>query len=312
MATSWNTGTTGSANTSTTCTFTIPAGVLTGDLMRAGFTVFCEVSTAPAIAFSGGGGAWTLLGSFSIGTNPEQAFNGTILYAYGYIYDRVATAGDPGAVITLTETGSSGATTWWAVAMGAWTGPSATQPDVAGAAAVNNATTGVSPSLTTGVAGDWDVEFLLGGTGSTGTPAAPAALTTRESVTSSAGVTAILADSNGSVGGAGTAIGNRTWTGGNSAANNTFTLFTIGLEPGTADVTGTLAMAMAAMGESLTGTETISGTIAAAMAPMALAATGTETGVDVTGTAALAMAAMAMQLGKPAGGGDMTVFVGAW
>jgi hypothetical protein len=235
---SFNTGASNSANTSLTCTVAIPAGVNVGDLMVLGFTVFNEVATAPTIGFSGGGGSWTLLSPMTTGSNPFQEFSGGVLYAYGYVYTRVATSGDQGATLTLTETGSPAGTTWWAVVLGSYTGAASAQPDVAGSAGVNNATTGVSPSETTGVAGDWSVQMLLGGTGTTGTPAAPGALTTRESVKSSAGVSALLADSGASVGGAGTGIGNQTWTGGNSAGNNTWTVWTIGLEPAAAVTAG--------------------------------------------------------------------------
>lgn len=307
MGNSWNTGTAFSANTSATAAFTIPAGVNVGDLMHLGFTVFCEVNTAPAIAFSGGDGGWILPAPLHDGSNPEQQFNGTILYTYGYYYYRVATAGDPGATITLTETGSSGVTTWWAGVMGAYPGAAATQPDVAGSKGVNNALNGTSPAETTGVSGAWSLEMLLGGTG-TGAPAAPGTLTTRESVKSSAGVSAILADAAASAGGAGTPIGGETWTGGNSAGNNTFTLWTISLAPAAGNITGTGAVTMAAM--QVQGTGPVTGSGAVAMAAMRVQGTGAETGSNITGSGAVAMAAMRVAgTGPSAARAGLTVFV---
>ena len=60
------------------------------------------------------------------------------LYAYGYFYYRKATAGDPGATLTITETGSPSGTTWLAAALAAYPGASGTQPDVAGSVAAND------------------------------------------------------------------------------------------------------------------------------------------------------------------------------
>lgn len=252
--TSFVTGTSSSASTSATCTFTIPAGVAPGDIVLVGFAVFCEVATAPTIAFSGGSaGTWALLSPMHTGANPEQAASGGGLYSYGYVYSKQAASGDPGATVTLTETGSPSATTWWAVVLGVYAGASTTQPDIAGASVVNNAVTGTSPAETTGVSGDWSVEMLLGGVGTTGTVGAPATLTTRESVVSGAGIAAVLADSNGSVGGAGTSIGGETWTGGNSSPNNTFALFTIGLAPAGGSESGPFSITLPVPTVSLAG-----------------------------------------------------------
>jgi hypothetical protein len=230
--TSFNVGATASANTSASCAITIPSGVLTGDIMVLGIAVFNEVATAPVLSFSGGGGAtWVLPTPLHDGSNPEQATNG-VLYAYGFFYYAVATVSDPGATLTVTETGSPSGLTWFAMALGSYTGAGATQPDVAGANAANQVLSSTAPAETTGVAGDWYVGLELGGTNSAPTGSPPG--TAREAITSSAGITAMLWDSNGPVGAAGTSIGGGTVHGGNSAPNNNYTVFTIGLQPASA------------------------------------------------------------------------------
>src|SRR5271156_3644385 len=133
MAVAYNTGATGSANNATSCTVAIPSGVLVNDVMIMSLTVFTETSSAPTVSFSGAGGTWTLV-PVTTGTNPEISQNCTI-YAYNYAYYRVATAGDPGATLTITETGSAAGTTWLAAAIASYTGAGTTSPiDVAGGA----------------------------------------------------------------------------------------------------------------------------------------------------------------------------------
>ena len=227
MAISYNTGTTWSANTAASAAGTIPSGVLVGDVMLLGFPVFCEVSTAPTISFSGGGGSWTLLSPMHDGSNPENANNGT-LFSYGYVYYRVATSGDPGATLTLSETGSPAGTTWWAAALVSYTGASSAQPDIAGSVAANQVLSITAHTEVTGVANDWHVGMSLGGTNTA--PGSPPA-TLRENLTSSAGITAQVWDSNGSVGAAGTTIGGETVNGGNTTGGNNYAVFTIGLAP---------------------------------------------------------------------------------
>ena len=116
----YNTGATASATTAASVNVTIPSGVLANDVMVLNVECFTEHSTPPTVGFSGGGGTWTLM-PVSAGTNPAVAQNGTI-YSYGYAYYRVATAGDPGATLTITETGSSTGTTWLTVALATYTG----------------------------------------------------------------------------------------------------------------------------------------------------------------------------------------------
>jgi hypothetical protein len=228
MAISYNTGATSSANTATSCNITIPAGVLAGDLMLLGIACFNEVASAPTITITGGGGSWTLLSPMHDGTNPQAVNNGT-LFNWAYVYYRVATAGDPGATLTVSEAGSPAATTWLSLVLVSYTGAASSQPDVAGSVGANNVLTVTSPSETTATANDWSAGMLLGGTN--GAPVGGLPATSRQLITSGAGISAGIWDSNGSVGGAGTSIGGVTVHGGNNAANNTFGVFTIGLAP---------------------------------------------------------------------------------
>jgi hypothetical protein len=230
MATSYNTGIPWSASNAASAAGTIPSGVLTGDTMWLGFTIFCEAATAPAITLTGGGATWTAPAP-SAGSNPEQATTGT-LYAYGYLYTAQATASDPGATLTITETGSPAGTTWISAALVTYTGAGSMQPDVIVSAAANDVLSVAAPAVNTGRAGDWYLGFQLGGTNGAPTSGPPG--TQRQAVTSGAGVTAVVWDSNGTVGPAGTSIGGGTVHGGNSAPNNTFTVFTIGMAPAAA------------------------------------------------------------------------------
>ncbi len=238
MAISFNTGATASANTAASVAITIPSGVLTGDVMLMFLTVFCEVGSAPSIAFSGAGGTWTLA-TVTTGTNPENGNNGT-LYAYGYAYYRVATAGDPGASLTITETGSPAGTTWLAVALASYTGANTSSPvDVAGGANASAALV-TCPSETTATANDWAVYMGGGGVnGSGGTVPGPTGATQRENLASSAGIGAAIFDSNGSAGGSGTSIGGTAsfqFQTTNHPNTGQLNAFTIGLKPAAAAV----------------------------------------------------------------------------
>jgi hypothetical protein len=230
MAISFNTGAKNSANTASSVTLAIPAGVNVGDVMIMALEVFIETSTAPTISFSGAGGNWTLV-PMTTGTNPEVATAGTVVWSFGYAYYRVATAGDQGATLTITESGSPAGATWMAVTMAAYTGASTSSPiDVAfgnnGQGTVSSQT---PPSGATGAAGDWAVYLCCAGINAGTLGGGPG--TNRESVTSSVSIAARSNDSNGSVGGAGTTIGGgSSFTQAGSTAN-WWSLFTIGLAP---------------------------------------------------------------------------------
>ena len=235
MALSYNTGATASADTSASVSLSIPSGVLTGDLMLMSLTVFTEDSSAPSVGFSGGGGTWTLIATTDSSANPQVAA-GSGVYSYGFAYCRVATSGDPGATLTVSETGSGAGSTWLAAAVASYTGGGGGSPvDVAG----GNEATGsgglqvTCPSLTTGVANDWAVYLGGGAPGSGSSFTAPAGTTQRQAVVSGAGIGAAIFDSGGTVGGAGTGIGGGS-LGTASAGAAWLTVFTTAIEPYTA------------------------------------------------------------------------------
>lgn len=235
MAISVNTGTTAHAETAASCNVTIPAGVLAGDVMVMMLTVFTETGSTPAISFSGGGGTWTLV-PMTTGTNPEVATAGSSVWSYGFAYTRVATAGDPGATVTVTETGSAAGTTWFAIALEAYTGCNTAAPvDVAFGANAQGTAQGTAPSGNTATAGDWAIHMDGGGI-NTGPLVGPAGSTQRQNIDSSASVCAGINDSNGPVGGAGTSIGGGHWSQTGSTAN-WWSMFTIGLAAAPAAVT---------------------------------------------------------------------------
>lgn len=231
MAISFNTGTTATAgNGVTSIAVTIPAGVLVGDVMLMSLSVFTQTSSAPTVSFSGAGGTWTAI-PVSTGSNPIVSTAGSSNWSYGYGYYRVATAGDPGASLTITESGSAAGTTWFAVAIASYTGATTATPvDVAGSAAnAANSGTVTCPTLNTGVSGDWAVFLGSGAPGAGVTYAGPAGSTSRENTVSAAGVGAAVNDSNAVVGGSGTSIGGGTFTA-TPPGSDWMIGFTVGLE----------------------------------------------------------------------------------
>jgi hypothetical protein len=226
VAISYNTGAKNSANNATSVTLAIPAGVLAGDVMLMALEVFTVTSSAPSISFSGAGGSWTLVPVTS-GVNPEVAVGGGIS-SYGFAYYRVATAGDIGATLTITESGVAAGSTWFAVAMASYTGASTTAPiDVATGNNAQGTASGTAPSATTVTANDWAVYLACAGVGA-GPLAGPG--TSRQNIVSSASVAAAVDDSNGSVGSSGTSIGGGSWTQA-GGTGDWWSLFTIGLAP---------------------------------------------------------------------------------
>lgn len=231
MAISYNTGANANANNATSCNITIPSGVLINDVMILNVQLFTETGTAPTVSFSGAGGSWSLV-SVSSGTNPEVATAGSSIWSYGYAYYRVATAGDPGATLTVSETGSASGSTWFAMTLASYTGANTSSP-IDTAAGANNANVGdtvTCPTLLTNTASDWAVYVGGGGVNSSATLTGPSGSTSRENVVSSAGIGASSCDSNGSVGAAGTSIGGGKFTSSSGSAA-WMTGFTIGLAP---------------------------------------------------------------------------------
>lgn len=229
MSITYNTGATANADFASSVNITIPSGVLVNDVMLMSFEVFSETATAPTVSFSGAGGTWTLA-PVTTGSNPEKSSSGSI-YSYGYAYRRVATSGDPGATLTVSVTGASGGP-WLDVAIASYTGASTSSPvDVAGGAEGNGPSL-TCPSETTGVANDWAVYLGSGAPGVGGTWTAPSGTTVRQQIVDGSGIGAIIADSNGSVGGAGTSIGGGTFT--QNGNSGWIQAFTIGLAPASA------------------------------------------------------------------------------
>lgn len=226
MAISYNTGATATADTATSCNITIPAGVLTNDVMVMSLCVFTESSSAPTISFSGAGGTWTP-------TAGTQATNNGTVYTYGYAYYRVATAGDPGATLTVTESGSAAGTTWFSISLVAYTGANLSTPvDVSAGNSVAATTTTsiVTPTQTTGAANDWALQMLAAGTGANVTLTVPSG-TQRQEICSDAGITTCIVDSNGPLA-ANTSIGGGTFNASNEVASSCWlTSFTIGIQP---------------------------------------------------------------------------------
>ena len=234
MAISYNTGTTASADTSASVNITIPSGVLVNDVMLMSLEVFTEDASAPTVSFSGGGGGWTLITPTDASANPQVATFGSSIWSYGYAYYRVATAGDPGATLTVSESGSAAGTTWFAVALASYTGASTSAPiDVAGGANARGAygTTVTCPSETTGVTGDWAVYLGPCGPAVGSVIHGPAGSTQRQAVVSDAGIGAAINDSNGSVGNSGTGIGGGTFSATSGSGNVWWEAFTVGLAP---------------------------------------------------------------------------------
>jgi hypothetical protein len=231
MAISFNTAASNTADTASSVAVTIPAGVLTNDVMLLILEVFCETGTTPTIAFSGAGGGWNLI-SVSLGANPEVATAGSSIWSYGFAYSRVATAGVPGASLTITETGSAASTTWMGVSIAAYTGANTSTPvDVAGGSNFQGTNVSASfPARTTGVTGDWSVCMAAYGLPPLSALSA-ASLTKRTGGgVDGAGIGTGIWDSAASVGSSGTSIGGNAISG---AAGGTdwYSLFTIGLAP---------------------------------------------------------------------------------
>lgn len=233
MPISFNTGTGNSADTSAAVTLALPSGILVSDVMIMSLTCFNENAAAPAITFSGADGPWTLVPTSDGSANP-QVSAGSGIWSYGYAYYRVATAGDPGATLTVTASGAGFAsgTTWWAAAVASYTTVNTASPvDVAGGAAAAGGSADVPsvtcPSLTTGITTDWAVYLGGGAPGEDETYAGPYGTVTRENILSGVGIGAAVNDSGGS---AGSVIGGGTFTT-STAGVAWLSAFTIGLAP---------------------------------------------------------------------------------
>lgn len=219
MAISFHAGVTIDATAAASLGIVIPAAVSAGDVV---FVVFSSFTTAgTTLTVSSTGTAPTLLASVQ-----SPLFSGNIAtVAVCYV---IASATDPGKVITATRADSANAN--WASALGAWTGARTVSPvDVSGnATAAGAGTTITCPTLSSGAAGDWALQFL-GGASSGASFSGGAGFTQRESDTPGSGVIAAIYDSNASVGGIGSSVGGAVFSSGSNS--NWWAGFTVGLAP---------------------------------------------------------------------------------
>lgn len=220
MAISFNTAATAPSVQASSTTLTIPAGVLSGDVMILvvnGFSSGASVS----LTVSSTGTAFTQIGT------TQQGGTASGFTTYGGIYYAVASGTDAGKVITIGTT-QTGGTLFICGALAAYTGASNTTPiDVSGGAASSTSPLTV-PSKTTTVTGDWAVYPSAFGENPGANYTAPGGVTQRAK-TEVNGVGAGIWDSNGSVGSSGTSIGGINFT--SVSGTLWLTGFTIGLAP---------------------------------------------------------------------------------
>jgi hypothetical protein len=232
--TSYNTGTTTfiTSGTASGHTFTIPAGVLTDDVVL--ILVMCFTTATGTITPTLTSSATT---PTAIGSSP-QSCSGSGIITVSSTFWIVAGASDPGATLTFGASGGTGGSYWFNVGLVSYTGASTTGvPDCQAGTALFSATapgTTITPSATTVADGDWQVQLLGVGPPSSDNFTVPGGLTGRQAITSvtNAGLLLQIADSNASVGLGGTPIGNTTWTYGSPGSASTWaTSFTVGLAP---------------------------------------------------------------------------------
>lgn len=233
MAISYNTGTTKTVTNSGTAsgTVTIPGGVLNGDVILVLVVVFTTATGSLTNALSSSVTAPVQIGSSQLAT-------GGGVQQVGSVYSIVAGASDAGATLTFSTSGGTGGSYWYDVGLVSYTGAKTTGvPDCnAGTEFFSASSTGTTttPSATTATAGDWQVQLLgVGAASGNASFTTPGGLTKRQEVIASAnaGVQLEIGDSNASVGGSGTTIGNTTWTATGSTNSVWSTSFTVGLAP---------------------------------------------------------------------------------
>lgn len=229
----YNTGVIGTATSiaaATAFTFTVPAGVLTNDVMIVSINVFSFTANTFGMSTpSSGGGTWTQIGTTQVGSQGS-------IGGWGSCWYRIATASDPGSTFTVSWTGTSGGGNqfWWTSDLESYTGFNTASPIGNFNANVTNAATVVPPTVTTARAGSWGIQACptsVSGSGTiTGEPA-----TNRHVSSTNAGVCNAISDTNGSAGGIGSNIGGGTFT--LSASSNgdgigfTIELCTVGAGP---------------------------------------------------------------------------------
>ena len=232
MAISYNTGTTSIVNNSATAgghTFTIPAGVLNGDVVLVLVSCFTTASGTVSVTLSSS--ATTPVPQ---GSQENTGINAGVQLASG-VWSIAATGSDAGATLTFGASGGTGGSYWFNVGLVSYTGAGGADV-IAGAQFFSASSVGTTttPSATTVSANDWQVQFIGAALPSGANFTVPGGLTGREAVTGAQNSSVVLnvADSAATVGGAGTAIGNTTWTASGAAASNVWsTSFTVGIKP---------------------------------------------------------------------------------
>lgn len=229
MAISFNTGNTATITNSGTPsgTFTIPVGVLSGDTVLVLVWSFTTATgTLTNTLTSGGTTAPVLVGT-------QQTASGASIQAVGAVFKIAAVAGDPGATLTFGTSGGTGGSYWFNVGLVAYTGALGGVDVSAGGEFFSASSTGTTttPSATTVASGDWQVQLLGVGPSGGNATTTPGTLTSREAIPNNSGLTLEIADSNASVGGSSTSIGNTLWTYTGTSGNAWSTSFTVGLSP---------------------------------------------------------------------------------
>jgi hypothetical protein len=225
-----NTGTTatlGESAHTTPFTFTIPAGVAVGDVMIVGINTFSFPLSGPATSTpTSGGGAWTPIGPL---VAAENGTAGTFATAWW----RVATASDPNSTFTISWTGGIGSTDgfWWTATHDSYSGFWVADPIAQSITPAFGAETavGTTPSGTALRAGSWVVQLgpITPDSGGSIT-GVPSGMTQRQLSNGNSGVCNASADSAGSAGAVGAAIGGGSFTTSN-ATDNWWTEWTIEL-----------------------------------------------------------------------------------
>jgi hypothetical protein len=216
-----NTGTTatlGQSAHTVAFTFTIPAGVLAGDVMLVSVNTFSFPLTGPATSTpTSGGGSWTAVGPLVAAQDGTAGVFATAWY-------RVATAGDPGSTFTISWTGGVGGTDgfWWTATHDSYTGFWTPDPVAQSITPTSGAQTAVGscPSGTSLRSGSWVVQLGPITPNSSGTiTGVPSGMTQRQLSNGNSGVSCASADSGASVGAAGTPIGGGSFTTSNATDN---------------------------------------------------------------------------------------------
>lgn len=253
LAPSYNTGATAnaaSAPQSTHPTLTIPSGVNVGDGMIVGVDLFGFTGDAAGLTINltpgVSGNDWSLLGI-------QKKYDDGSLSIYGAIFVREASASDPGSTLTFSYSGTPGTDQkWWAISLGAWTMLDVGRIDVASAAGGMSGTTVPTPSLTTTHDNAWGIYIAPASPNGSGTlTSGPSGTTLRQDAFNS-GVNCGIADTNGSVGAAGTSIGGGTWAS-NGSGGGWYTSFTLAVPPKVTTPPNSMAISLKKPTASISG-----------------------------------------------------------